>query len=282
MDYEKENIAETLVKALPRPELLLSQWPETDGFGGITHFAVPKGFEIKSIDSENLLPRPRRAKAAATLSDTDSFIEYVKRHAGSETVVWCDFNPQTFALSFKAVIDEHGKGEPGWRGHTASYKPDMSPEWKVWSKHHCVTMDQLTFAEFIEANADDVTTADGWPTSLQMLTMATQFEATQESVFKSTARLQSGGVRLTYIADPDSGTTEQMQVFEKFQIGIPVFQAGSAWRMTARLKYRLHAGKVSFFYELVRPDRTHQGAAKELIDTIRAAVEVPVLMGSCN
>ena len=282
MDHEKENIAETLVKALPRPELLLSQWPETDGFGGITHFAVPKGFEIKSIDSENLLSRPRRAKAAATLSDTDSFIEYVKRHAGSETVVWCDFNPQTFALSFKAVIDEHGKGEPGWRGHTASYKPDMSPEWKLWKAGNETSMDQMSFAEFIEANADDFVSAEGMPTSLEMLAMATDFHANEERVLKSKVRLQSGGVRLTYIADPESGNTEDVKIFNAFSIGIPAFQGGSAWRMTARLKYRLNAGRVSFHYELVRPDRIHNGAAKEMIDVVRAAVEVPVLMGFCN
>ena len=32
---------------------------------------------------------------------------------------------------------------------------------------------------------------------------------------------------------------------------------GAAWAITARLKYRLASGKVSFHYELVRPDRVH-------------------------
>jgi hypothetical protein len=74
-----------------------------------------------------------------------------------------------------------------------------------------------------------------------------------------------------------------MQMFERFAIGIPVFHGGSAWSITARLKYRMAAGKVSFFYELVRPDRVHQGAALELIAQIRDSIgDVPLLMGGCS
>ena len=92
---------------------------------------------------------------------------------------------------------------------------------------------------------------------------------------------------LTYVADADKGTLEQMKVFEKFSIGIPVFWAGPAFRIDARLKYRLGtaqaAGKVSFFYELIRHYRVHEAAAKELISAVRDGIgAVPLLMGSCT
>lgn len=282
-DTEGENIAATLDRVLPKPSVLFIDTPNNEErHGSISHVALPKGFEVKAIDNESVLAHPRRAKARATFSDAASFIEYVKQHARPGTTAWCDFNPQTFALSFHAVLDEHAAGAPGWRQHHAMFTPAMSAEWKAWSGSNGKAFAQVSFAEWIEANADDIAAATGLPTSLQMLSMATEFQANEERVLKSSVKLQSGGVRLTYIADPDTGTTESMQMFERFAIGIPVFHDGSAWSITARLKYRLSGGKVSFFYELVRPDRVHQGAAKELIEQVRKLIGVPVLMGKCE
>jgi uncharacterized protein YfdQ (DUF2303 family) len=277
----QKNIAETLADVLPKAAIVHTQ-QRAEG-DAILQIAVPKGYELKQIDTEGLLPNPRRTKAKASFSDAASFIEYVKRHAEDGTVTWCRFDPQTFALTFTAVIDEHAKGLAGWRGHQAVFSPEMSAEWKAWVGKNAQSMPQVNFAEWIQEHEDDITsTAIGLPTSLQMHAMATEFVANEERVLKSTVKLQSGGVRLTYIADPDAGTTETMQMFERFAIGIPVFHAGSAWSITARLKYRLSQGKVSFFYELVRPDRVHEGAAKELIEIIRQGIgAVPLLMGAC-
>lgn len=140
----------------------------------------------------------------------------------------------------------------------------MSAEWKLWKDtNDRKAMPQLTFAEFVQENADAITSTEasqvaGYPTALQMLKMATEFVMNEERQLKSSIRLQSGGVRLTYIADPDKGTTEDMAMFEKFQIGIPVFHGAGAWAIDARLKYRNNSGKLSFHYELVRPDRVHR------------------------
>jgi len=278
---ENENIAATLARVLPKATVAHTlELRENDG---VLQIAVPKNFELREIDTEKFMPNPRRAKATAFFSDPASFLAYVKRHGNPGTVAWCEFNPQTFKLTFTAVIDEHAPTVAGWRQHRASFTPDMSAEWKAWSGRDAKPFGQVEFAEWIEARADDIATANGLPTSLQMLTMATEFQANEERVLKSAVKLQSGGVRLNYIADPDAGTVEAMEMFKMFAIGIPVFQGGSAWSITARLKYRLASGKVSFFYELVRPDRVHEGAAKELIQQIGAGLEsVPLLMGACS
>lgn len=116
-----------------------------------------------------------------------------------------------------------------------------------------------------------------------MLKMATEFEANSDKRIKSVVRLQGGGVRMDYVDDDNADTLAQMQVFEKFQIGIPVFWSGPGYRIDARLKYRHGQGKVSFWYELIRPDRIHEAAAKELIERVRAGIgAVPMLMGSCQ
>lgn len=285
MDYdtEDENIAQTLARELPAPTMVLdTRIAELTFNDRLVHLGVPNGFKIQEIDLERLMPHPRHKNGVASFSDAASFIKYVETHRQAGTTVWCKFNPQTFDLHFTAVLDEHSAQNAGWRGHRATFAPDMSSEWKAWKGKHGTSFAQVTFAEWIEEHADDVASRDNLPTSLQMLQMATEFQANEERALKSSVKLQSGGVRLTYIADPDAGTTESMQMFDKFGLGIPVFQGGAAWALTARLKYRLNAGKVSFHYELVRPDRVHEGAAKELINVITAGIgDVPLLMGSC-
>lgn len=281
-----KNLAETLSEVLPKPQMLEPiDATLIPGFG-IRHAALPKGFQLQEVkvDLEALLPHPRRTKAVAQFAEARSFLDYIERHRTPETVAWCKFDPQTFELRFTAVFDEHAKEAAGWRAHRAVFEPDMSAEWKAWKGRNAQPMQQVEFAEWIQEHESDInSSAEGYPTSLQMLQMATEFVMQEERSLKSAVRLQSGGVRLTYIADPTTGTVEHMQAFEKFALGIPVFQGGAAWAMFARLKYRQHAGSVKFHYELVRPDHVHEHAAKKLIEQVKADLgSTPLLMGTCN
>lgn len=279
---ERENLAQTLAEILPDASIIHATG-DIDAPGAVLHVAVPKGMTLQEIDTEKLMDNPRRTVGKASFADAPSFLAYIKRHTKPSTVVWCRFDPQTFSLSFEAVLDDHTLMAAGWRGHRATFTPDMSAEWKAWKGKHSQQMPQVQFAEWIQEHDSDINSAaEGFPTSLQMLQMATEFVAHEEHVLKSAIRLQSGGVRLTYVADADKGTTDDMRLFEKFCLGIPVFHGGEAWRMEARLKYRNNAGKVSFFYELVRADIVHGSAAKELINTIGAGLGgLPLLMGAC-
>jgi len=291
-DEEGGNIAATLAQVLPKAGLL-GTVPLPAGVDALTisHYAVPKGTDVQELkhDLEHLLPAPRATKAHAKLAGPVDFLAYVARHKKPQTLVWCDFNPQSFRLKFTAVIDEHAADGPGWRRHTAELDPLFSAEWKVWKDTwDRKSMQQTPFAEFLQENGTDIASTEasaaaGYPTALQMLKMATEFVMNEERSLKSSVRLQSGGVRLTYVADPDKGTTEDMAMFEKFQVGIPVFHGGGAWAIDARLKYRNNSGKLSFHYELVRPDRVHQAAAEALIAQVRDGLgEVPMIFGACS
>ena len=280
-----KNLPETLREVLPKAVVVHELGTGVNGLS-IAHVAVPRTSKLTEIrtDLEQFMPNPRRTVAVAEFSSQASFLQYVERHANDGSVVWCSFDPQKFSLCFTAVIDEHEKTKAGWRSHRAFFRPDFSAEWKAWTNMNGKGMQQLAFAEWIEDHEDDITSnASGLPTSLQMHQMATDFTAKEEMVLKSAVKIQSGGVRLTYIADADKGTTDEMKMFERFAIGIPVFQGGAAWAITSRLKYRIAAGKVGFFYELVRPDRVHEGAAKELIAAIINGLgTTPLLMGNCS
>lgn len=280
MSYEDDNnIASTLAKILPEAK----QMAEAGKDDSALVFAVPQGVKLETIDLEKFRATPRRKTGTAAFTAAASFAAYIGTHATEGTTAWANFNPQTSALSFSAVLDEHSKAAAAWRQHRATFTPEQSAEWKVWTGQNKKPMDQVAFAEFIEANAPDIASPDGsgMPSDLQMLQMATNFIANEDRTLKSSVRLQSGGVNLSYVADVDSGTVETMKLFEKFTIGIPVFQDGKAYPIVARLKFRLNQGKVSFFYELVRLDRVHRAAALDQIDQIREGLgNVPLLMGT--
>lgn len=278
----QENIAQTLARELPKPVVLhsLSTADEDDA---IIYVAIPNHTKLEKIDCESLLAAPRRTKANTTLTDHASFIKYVTDHKDLATAVWCEFNPVTYKLSFQAVIDEIGPRMPAWRNHKASFVPAMSNEWLTWTQNDRKVMSQVEFAYFIEEHEDDISAVDGYPSSLDMMKMATEFEARQDQAIKSTVRLQNGGVELNYVANDDAQTIEKMRLFEKFKIGIPVFRGSKeGCLLDARLRYRTYQGKATFWYELVRPDRAHEMAAQTMINTIRDGLsEVPLLMGSC-
>lgn len=278
----ERNIADSLADHLPKPQAMGEVMPF--GGGSVRYVALPENFKIEKLDDEQLLGGPRRAKGTASMADAQSFIAYVQQHASAATKVWCDFDPQTYKLRFTAVLDDHQPAFAGWREHRVVYEPRASAEWKTWTGKDRQPMEQVAFAGFLEDNAEDINTGpeNKFPTSLDMLRMATEFEANGERRCKSIVRLQGGGVRLTYVDDEDENTQQQMQAFERFMIGLPVFWAGPGYRIEARLKYRT-GSKVAFWYELIRPDRAHESAAMDLIETVRKQLgQIPMLMGDCK
>ena len=281
MDQDYRNIAETLKDILPTPALL--HMSKVRDQPARLDVATPSGFDLGTIDLSDYLPNPQRANSTANFTELQSFVTYLKTHANPATVAWAQFDPQTYALSFIGIVDDHTSDLPGWRQHRATFTPDTSVEWKTWTRQDRKPLDQIPFAEFIENNSDDIVSANGLPSDLQMMKMATEFVYNENRALKSSVRLESGGVQLTYVADPDKGTLEQMKLFDKFAIGIPVFQGGPKYSITARLKYRTNNQKVTFFYELVRTDRVHQHAASELIDIIKLAIgSIPLYLGACK
>ena len=280
------NLAATLAEVLPEAKIVHEVSTDVPGLR-IAHVALPRNTSVTKLetDLEAHLANPRATNATAIFSDADSFLAYMHRHATEGSVVWCEFNPQTFALSFTGVIDEHIKGTAGWRRHKAKFSPDMSAEWKAWKGLDRKPFEQVGFAEWIQDHQEDIVSgSNSLPTSIQMLEMATNFVMNETRSLKSAVRLQSGGVNLTFVADADTNTVEQMRLFEFFGLAIPVFHGDKlASSITARLKYRNNSGKLTFSYELQRADKAHKAAAEDLIGAVRTGLgSVPLLMGSCS
>lgn len=277
---------QTVLDAAAKPHLTTVSI-ETLASGQLPVLMTPVGYEAKVLtdlkltDLEKHLITPLRKRGKVVLHDAESFIYYINQHkATGVTSIYCDADYQASKVDLVAIFNDQGTGQTGWRDHTAAYSPLQSVEWKRWIGKNRSTFTQVEFATFIEDNLGDIPSVEDMPTGTQMLEMAMNLEANQDSRFKSNIRLQSGGTELAFVQKEDDATLEKMRLFERFSIGIPPFFNGSSFRIDARLRYRVRDGKLTFWYELIREDKVLQAAAEEEIAKIEAETEVTVLQGN--
>jgi len=272
----ESNIAETLARELKQPITL------STGFDRIKRLALPPGWTIDERNDEKHELAPYRKIARVRLHDAESFIGYIKRHGSlTDSTIWCLADYKAGKVGFSAILNDHGEdpGEADWRDHRAVFAPEFSEEWNRWTGKNKAQFTQAEFATFVEDNLKDFASVEGCPTGAQMLEMALSFEANQDMRFKSAIRLQSGGVQMSFAQDDDAQTLAKMQMFDRFSIGFPVFWNGDAYRIDARLRYRVRDGKLSFWFELIRQDKVLEAATQSLIATIREKTGNPFFFG---
>lgn len=255
--------------------------------GHLPVIMTPEGYKAQVLSDlpltalEKHLAAPLRKSGRVVLHDVVSFIHYINQHKTEHTTsIFCDANYQESKVDLVAIFNDHGTDNTGWRDHTAAYSPVQSVEWQRWVGRNRKVFDQIEFASFIEDNLQDIATVEGMPSGTQMLEMSMNLEANQDSRFKSNIRLQSGGTELTFVQKEDDATLEKMKLFERFSIGIPPFFNGSAFRIDARLRYRVRDGKLNFWFELIREDKVLQAAAEEEITKIIEGTSLTVLQGN--
>ena len=248
--------------------------------GSLTPYAfLPPGYSVHEL--EFLRESPAHKRAAVKVIDSDSFCAYIADHKTAGTRIYANFDIVCEGLSLVAVLDDHSAGSAGWRHHTCTLDRRKSIEWGRWASKNHVHMPQSDFARFLEENLADIVTAEGMPTGSEMLQMALAFERTADKRLKSKVNLQSGGVRFEYVDDDTAETRTSMQVFSRFAIGIPVFEcAKAAYQIEARLKYRDNAGKVAFWYELIRSDRAFRKAVDDELTAISEATGLKIIKGT--
>lgn len=252
----------------------------------IKRVALPPGWELNEKNDEHLLAQPQRKNGTVHLDDIESFTGYINRHKSTDeaTVIYTKADYVKGIVQFNCIINDdrpYSPDEPtqSWRDFVAMYYPQKSVEWDRWTEKNKAHLTQFEFALFIEDNLQDIAAVEGMPTAQQLLEMATKFQATMDMRYKSNIRTQSGGMNLTFVNDDDAQTVETMKLFEKISIGIPVFWGGDAYRIDARLRYRVKDGGLKFWYELIREDKVMEDATKTMIEKIKADTDVPLFFG---
>lgn len=231
---------------------------------GLPAVLTPAGSTLKTFPE--LMDAPRRIMQAVQLSTLESFLSYLEEFTQLTTVLFCDITNGMFT----AIIDYHGPGEPDWCVHTAQYTCPKTEEWKAWRAADKKHFTQEEFAEFIEANLADIRS----PTGAEMLEIATTIAAKSEVTFRRAIRLDNGQIQLGYDTSitGQAGEYGQFSIPEKIKLGIRLFKDGEAYEIDARFRYRLNNGKITLWYELIRPDRINDDAVNNVFNAIKEAI----------
>lgn len=274
---EHNNIAKTLLDAGSTAAL-----PVTS-HGGTPYVTVPDDYDVHGL--EYLLPAPARKRGVIEITEADSFIFYLTKHGSlDECVIYAQDQAESGILNLIAVINDHKSDAPQWRDHRCLFTPAPSVEWKRWTSKDRGHFSQIEFATWLEDNLSDIANVEGMPSGSAILQMALAFEANADKRLRSRLSLQNGGTQFEFVDDEDKDTRTRMTVFERFTLGIPVFDGGeqpaSAYTLEARLKYREKDGKVVFWYELIRPDRVFKAAVGETLEYIKSKTGFHVVFGT--
>lgn len=239
---------------------------------------VPKDYTHKDITDavEKANPQPNRKRGTVVLKDVGSLLAYCADQAmPASGYIYADPD----ARKMTAVFNDHRAALlPGWRDHRAEFQAVYTPEFDNWMRHNKQPKGQTEFAEFIEDNLVDITE----PAAAQLLEVATTMQAKTGINFSSSKRLDNGQVQLAYTEtiDARAGAGGALQIPKEFALGLRIFKNGSGYRLTARLKYRLSAGAVKFWYELDRPEKSVEDAFAGYVADVREKSGYTVLMGT--
>lgn len=246
----------------------------------------------RHIDEYRLAPEHKRGTAQVTT--LDSFINLTNRHKTEHSVIFADTNWQKPSLT--TVVDYHKNASGGaadYGKHRVHYAFPLSDEWKIWVGNASQKMSQQDFAEFIEDNIGDLTTPHedeitywqnklggkvAYPNEIQGLSRGLKINA--ETKLRNSVTLATGEGELTWEEEHRDHNGQKLIVPSLFFIRLPIFFQGEAARVPVRLRYRVHAGSVTWFYQLYRPDTfvTEQ----VMLDLERAAsmTDLPAYQGA--
>lgn len=260
---------------------------------------VPAGKSIVSLKPllDELREKPERRRGTATLRDLKSFIEFVDRFKSDDTALFA--NPDKTNPSLTAVFDYHPQGSEAtkadWAQHRAVYAPELTNEWKAWIGKDGTPMAQADFAAFVDDRIRDLivpalddpklkTFADlvqgAWATPSDMVKLSRSLQVNVESVVKNAQTLNSGEVSIIFEEVHKDGAGAPLRVPNLFTIAIPVFYGGELYRIAARLRYRVNNARISWSYQLVRPDLVFDDALNEIIGTASIDTSLPLFLGA--
>lgn len=232
--------------------------------------------------------RPLRRRGTSVAGTIDSFCNLVNRHKTEDSVVFGDLNWRRPTLL--AVIDYHPIRNPDdkqdradWGQNLISYEFPMSEEWSEWSQRDAAVMSQEEFGYLIEdrvqhlaAPTDDEQAVFGemlqtklaTPSELMMLSRG--LSMTVKAAYKDHKVIQSGESEISYVEEhADATGANKLKVPGAFMIEIPIFHSGGTERILVRLRYRAREGRLSWFYQLYRPDM----AISKVLEAEREFVE---------
>lgn len=267
---------------------------EGEGYERIIMGVVPPGATLKLESVEKFMDRPQRKRGTFTFSDAKSFIAFVNREKTPETYILASRENPGFTAVFNGNEPQSGEviagaAKPGWGDYKAVYACPYSPEWQVWSAANKKPKSQAEFAQFIEDNFVDIVVPSpgfdpfytNWPDGQTMIQVSRGLEAHTSATFASAVRLDNGQTRFRYEETVSGNVQEgQLDVPQKFAVGIPVFAGTDPWQIIAKLRYRISREGLAMWFEFERLFKITERAFDEARNEIATGTGVPIFLGS--
>lgn len=209
---------------------------------------------------------------------------------------------------------------PRFGKHRAHYAFPLADEFMAWMEMNGLPMGQGDFAAFLEERALDIDpppVGDGWfngeaPAPAadapeadrkryefmnllrtmtarlsgtwagpeRMMELSRGLKVNESNRVEAKANISSGTGGLVFMSEHTDDKGDVLQVPNLFLISIPVFKNGPKYLLPVRLRYRLQAGRVVWFYDTYRHDKTFDAAFDEACTRVRGETGLPLLVGT--
>lgn len=222
---------------------------------------------------------PPRKKGLVKLHDGPSFLEYWTRQRTDGSAIYGNLKP----AQFLAVFDDHTTA-PAYRGHRALFLLTHSTEWTTWKDQSGVQFKgNEEFGEWLENQIPDI--ANDPVPGAKLLEIALNMRVQSNASFGNRARLANGHLEFQYTNNVEGQAAvgpDTIAIPEEFAIDIPVWSGidPKKYRIDVRFRYRLNSGRLTIWYELVRPHKVLEQAFKDVLDVIEAGANTTVLFGT--
>lgn len=231
-------------------------------------------FVVDLRERLGLLPtRPPRKAGTTTLTDVDSFIDALTKHALPETELHGNARRGTITAIINAHDGTSGdlEGDAGHGDHRLILDLPFTQDWTDWTSRDGKHSRQADFAEFIEDHTPNFVT----PTSADMLELAQTFQATTKVDFASSQRIKSGETQLAYTENTNAtaGRKGALSIPDTFELALRPFERGTAYKVGARFRYRITDSTLTLGYRLDRPHDVLQAAFDDVVDQIEVKTE---------
>ena len=242
-------------------------------------------------------PSPQRRIGTANLADLPSLIGHINRFKDADSVIFADTDRSHPSIT--AVLDYHRQGSSGvprFGTHRSKYAFPVSEEWTAWTKVSGNPMSQTEFAEFVETHIVDVVehkagsggsadvfaqqTGLAFATPAQVMELSRGLEVNVDSKFATSTNLQNGVKQIQFAETHTGENGAPLKVPGAFLIGIPVFRAEARYRVCVRLRYRKQGPSLCWIMELWRHDEVFDAAIRDACDKVKAATELPLMVGT--
>lgn len=282
----------------------------------IAAFAMPNGSGglTLSLPSDTQLgdfrDRPKLRSGVAQLKDIDSFVDHVNRFKDEGSAIFVNNHPQNPSIT--GVLNYHPAGEtssvkPRFGDHQSKYNFPMSTDWEIWTEASGNEMEMTEFAEFLEDRATDVIAVPDFLKESfngdltgpdqdlanmlallggsvcspeKLMSLSRDLQINEESRVIQKRDLSSGQGHIAFQTEHTDEEGVKISIPSMFLIAIPVFERGTRYRITVRLRYRIAGGKVKWTMILHRPELSFEAAVEGAADEVKARCELPLMFGS--